>query len=256
MRTSLSLLSSLALATASAHAAIIVSYAEVPGQYNSTLQNTSVIDFNSATTGYQESLVWSGVGTYSPVTVNAADVYGGAGNPDGSNYLVQGANGPSATTLTLSNPVSYFGLWWSAGDNQNVLEFYSGTNLVARFTTASLLTAITADGGYMGNPATGIFGDGNGTEPYAFVNFFGEDEGVSWDRIVFTNESGSGFESDNHTVRDLTWGGYSGETGPVPGNLVARVEGNTVTLIPEPASAVLGMLGSLTLLLRRRRVSI
>ncbi len=235
------------------HAAVIVSYAEVPGEYNSTLQNTTVFDFNSLDTGYQSNVAWSGVGSYDQLTVMPVDVYGGAGNPNGSNYSVQGAGGVSESTLNLTSGTGYFGLWWSAGDNQNVLEFYSGSFLVARFTTQTLLDALTDQPGYHGNPMTGTFSGGNYAEPYAFVNFFGEGD-TTWDRIVFTNTSGSGFESDNHTVRDLTWGGYEGEDGPMPGHLVARVDGNTVTLVPEPASTGLAGLG-FALLLRRRRPS-
>ena len=235
-----------------APAAIVVSYAEVPGQYNSTLQGTTVFDFNNLTTGNLNGVAWTGVGTYDQLTVKPVDVYGGAGNPEGSNYSVQGAGGVNASTLNLVSNTAYFGLWWSAGDNQNVLEFYSGSTLVARFTTQTLLDALTEEPAYHGNPMTGTFAGGNYGEPYAFVNFFGEGS-TNWDRIVFTNTSGSGFENDNHTVRDLTWGGYEGETGPMPGNLVARVEGNTITLVPEPASAGLGALGVGLALLRRRR---
>ncbi|QJE94308.1 PEP-CTERM sorting domain-containing protein [Luteolibacter luteus] len=245
-------LAALLFSLSPAKSAVVVSYAETPGQYNSTLEHTSVYNFDDRATG-NYSNVTTGIGTYDTLTINPVDQYGGAGDPNGSQYAVQGANGPGATTLTLDIDAGYFGLWWSAGDNQNVLEFYNDTDLVARFTTQTLLTAITAAGGYQGNPASGTYHGNNSSEPYAFVNFFGVGD-TTWNRIVFTNTSGSGFESDNHTIRELTWGGYTPEIGqPLPGITVAQVEGNTVTVVPEPAAAALGAFGMLGLLIRRRR---
>lgn len=245
-------IAALALAPVISNGQILVSYAEAPGEYHSTLLYTVSYGFDDRDPG-NYSNVDTAVGTYDTITINPVDQYGGAGNPSGSNYVVQGANGVNATELSLNDSVGYFGLWWSAGDNQNVLEFYSDSTLVARFTTDSLLNAITSRGGYNGNPATGSLGGANSGEPYAFVNFFGE-ENTTWNRIVFSNTSGSGFESDNHTIRDKTWGGYTEEVGkPLPGHLVARVSGTEITVIPEASTAALGALASLGLLIRRRK---
>lgn len=53
---------------------------------------------------------------------------------------------------------------------------------------------------YRGNP-TGAFAGQNTSVKYAFFNVYSQD-GASWDKIIFTNNGSSGFESDNHTTRD------------------------------------------------------
>lgn len=247
------LMSLCALMPAKAQTGLVVTYAEDPGSFRSTLSHTSVFDFNGLSTGKNTQVAWNGVGSYDQLTIKTADQYGGAGDPQGSNYAVQGAGGVTVTTLTLTDDHSYFGFWWSAGDSQNVLAFYSGDLLVARFTTASLLNQIASSPDYYGNPTSGSRAGMNSGEPYAFVNFFGIGE-TSWDRIVFTNGGSSGFESDNHTDRDLGWGGYPEELGkPLPGVAVAEVRGNEVTMVPEPSSLLLASLAAVAGIGRRRR---
>jgi len=238
--------------TVFAQNSLLITYAENPGSVNSTLSHTSVFDFNNLSTGNLTNVSWDGVGTYDRLTIMNADVYGGAGT-NGSRYSVQGAGGVETSTLSFNNNHAYFGMWWSAGDNQNVLSFYSGETLVARFSTDTLLAQIATSREYYGNPNEGNFKGGNAGEPYAFVNFFGEGD-TTWDRIVFSNTSGSGFETDNHTDRVQKWGSYAEEEGkPMPGVVVARASGESVTVIPEPSSVALfaGLSGLLAF--RRRR---
>ncbi len=45
-------------------------------------------------------------------------------------------------TLTFNGPQSYFGMWWSAADVNNTLQFYSGGTLLATYTTASLFSGV------------------------------------------------------------------------------------------------------------------
>jgi len=54
---------------------------------------------------------------------------------------------------------------------------------------------------YYGNP---INRGQNRGEPYAFINFYG-DQSTSWDKVVLTNAGSSGFESDNYTSRTQAW---------------------------------------------------
>lgn len=240
------------LLTAAAQGALVVSYAEDSNAFNSTLSNTTVFDFNSRPTGNQTLISFPTVGTYDRLWIKDADQYGGAGNPSGTRYSAQGVNYVNTTTLTLLSDHSYFGFWWSAGDDKNVLSFYSGSTLVAKFTTDTLLNAIAGSPEYKGNPVTDRLNQ-NPAQSYAFINFFGE-SGTTWNKIVFSNAGTSGFESDNHTDRILPWGSYPEEVNkPYPGKLVALVSGNTVTVIPEPSSALLPLLGGGLLLLRRRR---
>ena len=244
-------------------AALIITYAESPGEMNSTLSGTSVLNFNSLPAGARQSnLVWSGVGTIDLIYVLGADRYGGAtstglvGGPV-TNYVVQsstvgGANATATTTLTFVADQAYFGLWWSAGDASNQLRFYKDGLLVADYSTETLLEAVAGDVGYKGNPTTTYQGL-NGNEAYAFINFYGMD-GVTWDTISFSNVTTSGFESDNWTSRAIAYGELPGEDpGDLPGKAVAVVTGTVVTAIPEPKGAVIAGLVAAALLLKRRR---
>jgi len=140
-------------------------------------------------------------GVYSPLQVNAADQYGGAGNT--GNYDV--VNGTS-NTLTISNNatgggVNYFGIWISALDAGNQLQFYNGNTLVYTFTSQNLISALgsCANGNsanaYCGNPSDYYADSG---ELFAYVNFV--DTVGTFNKIVFTQNGGGGFESDNHAV--------------------------------------------------------
>lgn len=246
------------LLSLAARGALIVSYAENSDDFTTKLSNTTVFDFNSIALGKKTTATtWTDassntVGSYNNLYIKAADKYGGAGNPAGSNYAVVGSNFVSTSTLTLTTPSAYFGFWWSAGDATNVMSFYNGVTLVAQFSTDTLLTAIAGSPEYKGSPVTNYLNQDN-TESFAFVNFFGE-SGTTWDKIVFSNSvNASGFESDNHTSRVGAWGTQPEEVGqPYPGKVFASVSGNTVTVIPEPSAALLSVVGALACFRRRR----
>lgn len=238
------------LPTLAARASLVITYAEGPNEVNSLLTGTTVFNFNSlATNETHTNVAWSGVGSFDQLRVLAADSYGGAVDPGfdyGSPYSVQGFSGVNTTTLTLTQPHAYFGFWWSAGDANNILDFYNGENLVGHFTTATLLDQLSSTNDYRGNPRDRGLNYG---ENYAFINFFGQ-EGTTWDKIVLSNGSGTGFESDNYTDRQAPW---SLETdGPMPGHQLVTIQTPETNAVPETGSALLGMLGGM-LLLRRRR---
>jgi len=120
-------LGSTALLTVSTvRAAIIVTYG-APAAMTSSVPDAQVENFDDPTLlGKDNNLVWNGVGTISSVYIRTADRYGGA---NGSDYAVQSKrvgepNEVPSTTLSLNTPNAYFGLWWSAGDANNVLSFY------------------------------------------------------------------------------------------------------------------------------------
>ncbi len=126
-----------------------------------------------------------------------ANAYGGAGGIGNYPELFTGSE-----TLSLSSNgvpgVNYFGLWISALDKNNSLQFYSGSTLLFSFTPSTMLTAINARSNasaYYGNP-NNLTQDT--TEPFAFVNFFGI--GGTFDKLLISNCCGTGFESDNYTV--------------------------------------------------------
>ena len=221
---------------ATAPAAVVITYAEKPGEVNSSLLGTDVFTFDTLKTGLQTDVAWKGVGTFDQLFIKSADAYGGAASelyPKGSLYSVQGVGTRVlSSTLTLDEDSSYFGLWWSAGNARNVLQFYSGDALVAQFTTASLLAPLPKD--YYGNPLNPSINRG---EPYAFINFFG-DADTTWDRIVFTNDGSSGFESDNYTTRVAAWDPIV--DGALPGVPVAIVSGkDTKTITAEDLKGTL-----------------
>lgn len=252
-------------------AAIVVTYAEDPSRETTSLSNAQVFDFNNLSTGVNNNVTWSGVGTFDKLFVKAADTYGGAtdaSHPNGTNYSVQGAGtSVSQTTLNLSTASGYFGFWWSAGDASNVLDFYKQGTLVAEFTTANLMTPLGS--AYDGNPKNRSL---DSHEPFAFLNFFG-DADTTWDKIVFRNSSASGFESDNYTSRVST---YSPATdgSSLPGVTVARVSGTSTTTLspgttgsqlwgsssavpgaPAPPMSLLAVFGAVFLLKGKRRTA-
>src|SRR5262249_17964966 len=109
--------------------------------------------------------------------------------------------GSQPTTLTLATPQRYFGLWWSAGDTNNLLSFYSGSKLIETFRTNDVVNFINAQpnkSAFYGNPNNGQ----NKGEPYAFLNFYADpsNPSLTFNRIVFSNVGSSGFEQDNHTI--------------------------------------------------------
>lgn len=208
---------------------MVITYAEKPGEVNTPLVGTDVFTFDNLKTGMQTDVSWKGVGQFDQIFIKQADIYGGAPSelsPKGSLYSVQGVGTKVlSSTLTLDEASSYFGLWWSAGDARNVLQFYSGDALVAEFTTASLLAPLPKD--YYGNPINTSWNRG---EPYAFINFYG-DADTSWDRIVLRNNGTSGFESDNYTTRVAAWDPLI--DGALPGVPVAIVEGTKSIAVTE-----------------------
>jgi len=215
--------------------ALVVTYAEAPGQETSSLQGTQVESFNNLNVGSGEKLTnvaWDSstgapIGTFDQLYVVPANVYGGAGGT--GNYQVEsnpayggavgGHNAVETSTLTLNSSASYFGMWWSAGDSFNDLTFYNHGVQVGEFTTQSLMNPLPHS--YYGNPS-GPWKGGDSWEPFGFINFYGVN-GTTFDKVVLSDSAGTGFEADNFTVRDQAWGALAGETGNVPGVQVADI---------------------------------
>ena len=251
---------------------IVMTYAEAPGATNSSLADTSVFTFNNYANGtHLTNAVWSGVGTYDLLYIINANQYGGA---NGSPYSVEsakvsGLGGVPTSTLNLTTAISYFGMWWSAGDANNFLSFYSGNTLVASFSTATLLSKLP--NAYYGNPGPGYKGQ-DSAEAFAFINFYGMG-GTTFNKIVLSDPSTtSGFESDNHTVRVTPYGSDPNDTSPtIPGVPVEEIINNNgsqtivtntaqINTSPEPvpepgAASLLGLAGVAALwrVLKQRR---
>ena len=208
----------------------------------SNLVNAHVQTFDAQTTGnsaagFQSNDGTTNVGSYKTTLIQNADQYGGAGGT--GKYFDVNANisGQTVSTLNLATAQSYFGLWWSAGDANNVLTFLSQNKVVQTITTADVVSYI----GKLANKAS-YYGNPNSTnqntgEPYAFINFY--DVAGTFDQVQFSNIGGTGFESDNHTIATS----YKSITGDV------------VKRVPESSSVlgvfVIGLVGATSVLTRR-----
>jgi hypothetical protein len=128
----------------------------------------------------------------------------------------------------------------SAADPSNAIQFYENGALVGQFTTPILQSALSSS--YDGNPRNRAQ---NPTQPYVFINFFG-DANTKWNSIVFTGmSSNAAFESDNYTSRAGT---YNPATdGPsLPGTPVELLTGSSETTVSPTAkgAALWGSVGA------------
>lgn len=240
----------LAAVSARADYNMVLTAAEDPGATNSSLADTTVETFNEFNLGGQPVADFTNavtsIGTYDLLTVRTADQYGGAADAShasGSQYAVTSTSsklgGIPATTLTFNQPSAYFGLWWSAGDDANVLTFYNGSTEVAQFTTASLVNLLPL--AYNGNPTPGAVTqngakDDNG-EKFAFINFYAVG-GTAFTSVKFSNIGTSGFENDNNTLRVAAYGSDPNDTSTtLPGLPIEEVinTGGVQTVITNVA---------------------
>jgi hypothetical protein len=247
-------------------AASIGVYIAAPRTTASIVGGSTTENFNSLVAGNRTGPFISTIGTYqaspsSPFAVVDANVYGGALGT-GEYFAIGAQSGTSApVTLNLAAQESYFGLYMSAIDANSGLSFYLAGVLLVRFTGNDIVSVLSGNGrltaidgtrypkaNYFGNPDLG----GNTAEPYPYVMFFGN--GVKFDRVVFdnSNSTGSGFESDNHSI-------HATATAP-PGTavFVENLTSPALTAIPEPstwAMAISGMGLFLLGLLRQRRIA-
>jgi hypothetical protein len=247
-----------------ATAATISVYISGPSVQSSFVAGGVTETFDSLAPALLQADYISPIGTYrmtasSSLSIEAPNQFGGADNGSGTTtrYAAVGAQSGTAgpIVLDLTGPQDYFGFWWSAGDPNNGVSFYNGSALLARFSSADLIAALSPINGrvtaidgsryrirdYYGNPNTGQ----NTDEPYAYVHAF--TSGTTFDRLVFDN-SGSlatGFESDNHTV-------HLGSSTVAASSVF--IQSIAVADVAEPATTGLALIGlSLVLGASRRR---
>nr|WP_295659708.1 PEP-CTERM sorting domain-containing protein [Polymorphobacter sp.] len=151
-------------------------------------------------------------GTYSSLNIADGSIYGGAG---GSDFL---AITHGVVTITVTGRANYFGLWASAIDPNNTIEFYRGGTLIDHINPL----ALGLKGPYRGNPTLAFLGQDR-NQAFAFINYhvFG-----GYDEVKLIQGVHGTFESDN----------------------------NTIGLIPEPTSWLLFIAGFGLVGLRLRRV--
>jgi len=171
-------------------------------------------------------------GTYSGGQVIPHDQYGGAGGA--GQYDVVGLGATTSQTLQFASGKTYFGMWWSAGDPSNKLEFFDSSNsLLGSYVIGDIIPFLSP--AYLGNPDTGE----NPGEYYAYLHFT-TTEGSLIDRVVFSNVTTSGFESDNHSVFDQ----------PI------KPPGNPLPNVPDSGSTISILTAAVALLEFTRRKSI
>ena len=237
-------------------------YLSPPGEQNTTRAGATVEPFSGpvgaiAATGNFAVGAWSGA---TGVGLQAANLVGGAGET--GTYLDVNAGG--GVSITLTGNRKYVGFWWSAGDADNIIEFYDDSNaLLASYTPPALTTLLSGGGtitafngsqypksAYWDNPNPPA--GRNTGEPYGYINLVLEDTTLNFRRIVIRQSNGGNgwhFELDNLAVADApvvsdTWVKFGttsvaagqpsavDDTGATPANtpLNASVAANDITL--------------------------
>lgn len=204
------------------------------------------LTFNNLKKGIQNYTAAFGTtgvtGTYTNIDIVPADLYGGA-DATGKYAVVGARSGTASYTLSLNRPVSYFGLWWSAGSPLNSLQFFSAGASLGTFSTADLIPLLgtcskTSTNPFCGNPNS-LNREQDRAELFTYLNFFGAN-GTAFDKIVFRNSGATSFESDNHAVLPSVPGTFTGTQVETLGT-------------SEPATLVLLFIPALLLYRNRRR---
>jgi len=206
------------LAATAANAVTIISV-EAPGVQNTTvtLSRSGVETFAGPSgTGLTLTTNFGGspyTGVYSAHEVVATGtVYGGAG---GSGYFAM-AHGTVTIDVTGA-PANYFGLWASAIDANNAIEFWRGAVMIDHIQPL----AMGLTGTYLGNPNASFLGKDR-NQAFAFINYHVLG---GFDQVRLLQGFAGMFEADN----------------------------NTIGLIPEPASWLLLVAGFGLVGMRLRR---
>lgn len=124
---------------------------------------------------------------------------GGVGTPYGR------IEAGDSIEVTLTTPARYLGFWWTGGDDGNTFRFFSAGELIAEYTTATILEelgddSVTATNGtsylsedFMTNPVN----DEDTGEPYVYLHVLAKGD-FTFDSFTFTHNRDQGyFEFDN-----------------------------------------------------------
>lgn len=206
--------------------------ANAAGSQSSTVANVTTENFDSFKAGRYQTLT-TAVGTLtSPnMQIVSSDQYGGAGG-QGNYFSIGAQSGATSATLLLNGAQAYFGFWWSAADHENKITFLSHGSVVAGFDASTAIGSLGSS--YLGNPNGNPSNPPDAGEKFAYLNVIGTN-GSTFDEVDFSNLStGTGFESDNWSVRGTPL------TPTYPGTPIG---GLTPAAVPEPSSLAMTTVG-------------
>lgn len=190
-------------------------FVDAPGVQSTYIDNAILEDFEDGcaslwamgvvTTGTCSSVPGDAYGGAS--TTNSAPAFGGVA----SKYGAFGPNHPNnepGITVELDAPAEYFGIWWTAGDRCNTLQFYSEGTLQDTFEFDRLMDLLDSGslngisgtdysaGEYFGSPVNYLYT----AEPFAYLHAFAPSQ-ATFDEVRLVHESScGGFEFDNVAV--------------------------------------------------------
>ena len=183
----------LAALFASAANAVTVISVEALGVQSTTVALTkSGVETFSGPAGYGLTLASGFGGSAFTSNYSAHDEvatgtqYGGAG---GSGYF---SMTHGTVTIDVTGPANYFGLWASAIDPNNAIEFWRGGVKIDHISPL----AMGLQGSYLGNPNKTFLGKDR-NQAFAYINYhvFG-----GFDQVRLIQGLGGAFESDNNTI--------------------------------------------------------
>jgi hypothetical protein len=190
-------------------------FVDAPGVQSTYVDGAILEDFEDGCA----SLWAMGAVTSGTCSSVPGDAYGGASTTTSvpefwgvaSKYGAFGPNHPSnesAITVELDAPAEYLGIWWTAGDRCNAIEFYSEGTLKDTFDFDRLMDVLDSDAldpisgadystdEYFGSPNNYLYT----AEPFAYLHAFAPN-GETFDEVRLLLEGPcGGFEFDNVAV--------------------------------------------------------
>jgi hypothetical protein len=158
----------------------VISTAELPNVFESTVAGATKVTFDGGTcAGY------ASCSNVSIVQGNSSGVYA-APYLDVTKYST--VSGGQTSTFNLGFAANYFGLYWGSIDSYNTISFYLGNSLVQSFN---------------GTPVAGLLQDGGQTSwaSNRYINF--NFVNATFDKVLLISGSNA-FETDNHAFRKVS----------------------------------------------------
>ncbi len=162
-------------------------------------KNYTTFDFNNGEVPIKDQVTYSfsqGTSSTTPYS-GQTGIYSDKWAPSGanaeknlSNYLAVFQGNDAIIQSTKGNLFTYFGFDAGALSAGNTLTFFNVGKEIAKY-----------DYSFLNNIATVAASYQNGGEKNGFFEFFSKDKNDSFDKIVISQTTGGGFESDNHTFR-------------------------------------------------------